>query len=142
MSGLAEDLKVVEHAGHLSPVPIHIIYPNGNSRDAMLVGIGSQVRDAYVTHQLVVLADGGASKRSLWLDTIATIQGTSKLRTLRDEFVITLKNGTSINVTFSAWSDFGGGECGGAAKQGEVTCDQLFVNNPDGGIEKIDFCSN
>jgi hypothetical protein len=105
----------------------------------MLAGIGSQLRDSYMTHQLVVLGDGGASKRSVWLDSIAKIEGTSNLRTLGDEFVITLKNGSSVNVMFTEFSNFGGGVCEGEAKRPEFTCNHMFVRNMDDGMEKIDL---
>ncbi len=139
MTMSADNLKVVEQNGHLSPVAIRVTYPNGNSRNLMLTGIGSQLRNAYITHQLIVMADGGASKRGLWLDSIAGIQGTSKMRRMGDEFVVTLKNGTSVNAMFSAWSDFAGGECGGEVKDGCVPCSHLFVHNEDDGTEKIDL---
>lgn len=131
--------KVVEMNGHLSPVAVRITYPNGASRDAMLVGIGSPVRDVYLTHHFVARADGGASERSFWFDTIASIRGTNNLRTLGDEFVVTLKNGRQTRVMFAAFHDTAGGACTGEPTDERFTCDVLWVQNQDDSFEKIDL---
>jgi hypothetical protein len=133
------NLKVVEMNGHLSPVAIRINYPNGASREAMLVGIGSPIRDVYLTHHFVARADGGATERSFWFDAIASIRGTNSLRTLNDEFLITLKNGTQTRVMFAAFHDTAGGACTGEPTEDRFTCEVLWVRNQDDSLEKVDL---
>ena len=135
-----KNLKVAEMNGHTSPVAIKVTYPNNRSRNLMLVGIGSSIRDLYLTHQLVVRADGGASLRSLWLDTIAAIHGTSTMRTLGAEFTINLKDGKQIAAMFSAFHDVAAtGSCNGEPSDEGFTCNILYVHNEDDSTEKIDL---
>ncbi len=133
----SNNLKMVEQNGHLSPVAIKVTSLNGQTRNLMLVGIGSTIRNEYLTHQLTVRTDGGASSRSLWLDAISAIKGTSTLRRLGDEFTIVLKDGKEVSATFSAWHDVGG--CSGEPSDEGFTCNNLFVRNEDDGIEKIEL---
>jgi len=133
------NLKVVEMQGHLSPVAIRITFPNGASRDAMLVGITSPIRDVYLTHHFVARTDGGASERSFWFDAIASIRGTNNLRTLNDDFIVTLKNGSQIRVMFAAFHDTAGGACTGEPSEERFTCDVLMVRNQDDSLEKVDL---
>ena len=104
----SNSLKVVEEKGHLSPVAIKVTSLNGQSRNLMLIGIGSLIRGDYLTHQLTVRTDGGASHRSLWLDSIGAIRGTSTLRRIGDEFTIVLKDGKEVPAMFAAWHDGSG----------------------------------
>lgn len=135
------NLKVVEEKGHISPVPIRVTYLNGQSRNTFLIGIGSQRGQSYMTHQLVVRTDGGASKRAFWLDSIQSIEGTANLRTLTDEFTVKLKDGQSVPAMFSGFGEFAvGGSCTGAeATQADWSCTVLVTQNQDDSMEKIDL---
>lgn len=132
------NLKVVEEKGHLSPVAIKVTSLSGQTRSLMLIGIGSTIRDEYLTHQLTVRTDGGASSRTLWLDAIGAIRGTSSLRRLGDEFTIVLKDGREVSAMFAAWHD-GIGGCSGEPTNEGFTCNVLFVRNEDDGVEKIEL---
>lgn len=132
-----KNLKVVEQNGHLSPVAIRITTLNGQTRDLTLIGIGSPIRSEYLTHQLTVRTDGGASDRTLWLDSIAAIRGTSMLRRLNDEFTIVLKSGKQFAASFAGWHDTSG--CHGEPSDESWVCNVIFVRNEDDGIEKMDF---
>jgi hypothetical protein len=135
----SNNLKVVEASGHLSPVAIRVTYSNDQTRNLMLVGIGSSLRDNYLTHQLIVRADGGASQRMLWFDAIASIRGASTLRTLGDEFTITMKDGKQFPAMFTRFFDLGTGACTGEATDERFACNVLVVRNEDDGIEKLDL---
>jgi len=135
-----KDVKVSEMSGHISPVTIKVTYLNKQTRTVMLAGIGSTGRDVYLTHQLVVRGDGGASNRSLWLDSIAAIHGTSTLKSLDGPFTIVLKNGNQFPATFTAFHDVAAsGACNGEPTDERFTCNILFVRNDDDGMEKIDL---
>jgi hypothetical protein len=131
------NLKVVEKSGHLSPVAITVTSMNGQTRNLVLVGIGRSIHNDYLTHQLTVRTDGGASNRNLWLDSIRAIRGTSNLRRLNDEFTIVLKDGKEIQAMFANWHDYGG--CSGEPSDGRFDCSVLFARNEDDGIEKIEL---
>jgi len=133
------NLKIVESNGHLSPVAIRVTYPNNQKRNLTLLGIGSSLRDNYLTHQMVVRSDGGASQRALWFDSIASIRGTSTLRTLGDEFTITLKDGRQVTAMFTRFFELGAGSCAGEATDERFTCNVLVVRNEDDGLEKLDL---
>lgn len=132
-----KNLKIVEQNGHLSPVAIKVTSLNGQTRNLMLIGIGSPIRDEYLTHQLTVRADGGATNRTLWLDSIAAIKGTATLKRLGDEFTVVLKGGREVAVTFAAWHD--AASCSGEPTEERFTCNVLFVRNEDDGVEKIEL---
>lgn len=133
----SRNLKVVEQSGHLSPVAVKITSLNGTSRNAMLIGIGSPIRDQYHTHQLSVRTDNGASNRSFWLDSIAAIKGTSELRRLDDEFTIVLKDGRQVQAMLAGWHDVG--SCSGEPSDKSWVCNILFIRNEDDGIERIEL---
>ncbi|MBZ5623428.1 MAG: hypothetical protein LAQ69_32605 [Acidobacteriia bacterium] len=131
------NVKLVEQNGHLSPVAIKVTYLTGQTRNLMLAGIGSKLKDSYFTHQLVVRGDGGVSQRSLWLDSIASIHGTATLRTMGDEFTVTLKDGKQVPVMFAAFHD--GEQCSGEPVHDGYTCNVFYVRNEDDGQEKIEL---
>jgi hypothetical protein len=132
----SHNFKVVEEKGHLSPVGIRITYPNGRSRNVMLAGVGNNSYDTYNTHQLVVRSDGGASQRTLWLDSIGAIQGTSAMRTYTDEFVMLLKDGQRVQSMFSGSNVLG---CSGEPSSADNACSVLYIRNEDDGMEKLDL---
>jgi len=91
-----------------------------------------------LTHQFTVRTDGGASTRTLWLDAIGWITGTSNLQRLGDEFTIILRDGKQVSATFAAWHD-SGSYCGGEPSDERFVCDVIFVRNEDDGVEKIEL---
>ncbi len=93
--------KVVEQSGHLAPVMVKVTFLNDASRNVMLRGFGIEANNSFGTHQYVVRADGGASTRRIWTDSIAVIKGTGSMRTRNSEFTIVLKNGTEVPVQFT-----------------------------------------
>lgn len=133
----SNNLKVTEEKGHLSPVAIRVTLLNGQTRGLTLIGVGAN-RDSYLTHVFVVRTDGGASQRSLWLDSIAAIHGTASLRRTSDEFTVFLKSGTQVAASFTAWHDVGA--CNGEpGNDDRFHCNILWVRNEDDSVEKIDL---
>ncbi|MCC6392483.1 MAG: hypothetical protein IT167_17920 [Bryobacterales bacterium] len=127
--------KVVEQSGHLSPVMVKVTFLNDASRNVMLRGFGIEANNSFGTHQYVVRADGGASTRRIWTDSIAVIKGTGSMRTRNSEFTIVLKNGTEVPVQFT------GMNCAGELDQSTPAwdCRVMFTYNDDDGDQKIDL---
>src|SRR3954469_14984876 len=97
----AQRLKVVEKSGHLSPLMVKIVFMDNTSRTVMLRGVGVDATRSFLTHTLGVMTDGGASKRTIWLDSIAAIEGTGTMRTRDSEFTVILKNGKKVAAMFT-----------------------------------------
>ena len=132
---LAQKLKVVEDNGHLSPLMIKVLFTNDTSRTVMLRGIGDGYTNEFRTHTLGVRTDGGASERTIWLDSIATISGTSTMRTRESEFTVVLKDGKKIAAQLT------GMRCKGEIdpKSDTFDCRVLYTHNDDDGDQKIDL---
>jgi hypothetical protein len=133
LSVIAQQPKVEEKDGHLSPVMVKIVFLNDSSRTMMLRGIGTDAGNNFLTHQFGVQTDGGASKRTIWLDSIATIEGTGTMRTRGSEFTVTLKDGKKISAIFA------GHDCSTNMGAPEYDCRTLFTHNEDDGDQKIDL---
>ena len=133
--------KVTEQNGHLSPVLVKLTFRNGTSRTTMLRGIGASFWNQYSTHIFTVWTDGGAAQRRIWLDSIAAINGTGKMRTTGSEFTVVLKDGKEITAQYAA--DIG---CDKQADQyaswlpdKDPICKTLYTSNEDDGDQKIDL---
>ena len=131
----AQQPKVEEQQGHLSPVTVKITFVDGTSRTVMLRGVGRASSNSFHTHTIGVQTDGGASKRRIWLDTIAAIDGTSGMRTRSSEFTIVLKDGSKVAAMFT------GSNCEDEIdpKYPDYDCRTLFTQNQDDGVQKIDL---
>lgn len=127
--------KIEEQGGHLAPVSVRVTFKNGQSRNVMLRGFGNAPSTSYMTHQFVVLADGGASTRRFWTDTMAAIKGTGSMRTRNSDFSIVLKDGTEVPVQFT------GMNCKGEIKKDspDWDCRTMYTYNEDDGDQKIDL---
>lgn len=132
----AQHLKVVEKSGHLSPVMVKIVFMDNTSRTVMLRGVGVDATSSFLTHTLGVMTDGGASKRTIWLDTIAAIEGTGTMRTRDSEFTVILKNGKKVAAMFT-----GNTNCANPINEAAPNwdCRTLFTSNEDDGDQKIDL---
>jgi hypothetical protein len=131
----AQQLKVVEEDGHLSPLMVKIVFLNDASRTVMLRGIGMEAGNSFTTHSISVKTDGGASERRIWLDSIGSIQGTGAMRTRGSEFTVILKDGKKVAAQFT------GTGCRGDISPDVPThdCRVLCTQNEDGGDQKIDL---
>lgn len=132
---IAQQPKVVEESGHLSPVLVKIVFLNDTSRTVMLRGVGVNAGSSFRTHTLTVKTDGGASERRIWLDSIAAIQGTGTMRTRGSEFTVVLKDGKKIAAQFT------GSNCDGDIDPNspDYDCRILYTHNEDDGDQKIDL---
>jgi hypothetical protein len=131
----AQQPKVKEEDGHLSPVLVKVVFTNDSSRNVMLLGVGFEGGNSFHTHTLGVQTDGGASKRRIWLDSIAAIEGTNTMRTRTSEFTIVLKDGKKIAAMFT------GNDCSSEINPDypQNDCRTLFTHNEDDGGQKIDL---
>jgi hypothetical protein len=66
---------------------------------AVVAGIGSP-QGYSVSHNFFVITEGGASKRALWIDSLAVIKGLDRIQSTRSEFVIVLKDGSELSAMF------------------------------------------
>jgi hypothetical protein len=116
-------------------VLVKVTFKNGQARTVMLRGFGNPPASNFMTHQFVVLADGGASTRRIWTDTIAAIKGTGAMRTRTSDFTVVLKDGTAVVAQFT------GMNCQGEVKQDSPNwyCGAMFTYNEDDGDQKIDL---
>jgi len=133
----AQQPKVVEESGHLSPVLVKIVFLNDTSRTVMLRGICSApgLVGSIPTHSLTVRTDGGASERSIWLDSIAAIEGTGTMRTRGSDFTVVMKDGKKVAAQFTGFA------CKGqiSLDSPEYDCRTLYTYNDDDGNQTIDL---
>jgi hypothetical protein len=129
-------LVVKEKEGHIVPMLAKVTFPNEQTRTVMVIGTGKG-RDEYMTHQLVVRTDGGASQRSFWLDALGSIRGTSEMRTLKDEFTVVLRNGTEVPAMFTNFASLEG--CRGEVDHPTYACAYLWVQNEDESVEILEL---
>ncbi len=110
-------------------------WPCSGPDQVMLRGIGNGPASSFMTHQFVVLTDGGASTRRFWTDSIAAIKGTGAMRTRTSDFTVVLKDGTEVTAQFT------GMNCQGEVKQAtpDWYCGTMFTYNEDDGDQKIDL---
>lgn len=127
--------KIVEQSGHLAPVMVKVTFKNGKARNVMLRGFGNKPSTSFMTHQFVVLTDGGASTRRFWTDAMAAIKGTGEMRTRNSDFAIVLKNGEEVAAQFT------GMNCQGEIRQEspDWDCRTMYTYNEDDGDQKIDL---
>jgi hypothetical protein len=100
----AEELKITEQNGHVSPVRARVEFAGGGVREVVVRGTGNSgglfQQAGYFTHVFFVRTDNGVSRRTVWLDTIAAISGLDHVRTTNAEFTIVLKNGSAFQAMF------------------------------------------
>lgn len=139
----AQSLKVTEQNGHVSPVRARLTFQNDRVREAVVNAMGYSGGYSYpaFTHAFFVRTDGGASKRTLWIDSLAAIKGLENVRTTRSEFTIVLKNGTQFSALFVGTSMGGGSNCDAGLEftDPNFACTFLFTGNDDEGHEIIDM---
>ena len=124
-----------EQQGHLSPVMVKVVFLDGTARAVMLRGVGHEAGSSFRTHVFGVQTDGGASKRRIWLDSIAAIEGTGSMRTRSSEFTVILKDGSKVAAMFT------GSSCDDDIHPtfANNDCRTLFTHNQDDGDQKIDL---
>lgn len=127
--------KVVEKNGHLSPLQVRITFKNDTVRDVLLLGIGGSTE--YSTHQFGVRTEAGTTQRYLWLDNLSSINGTSTIRRLTDEFTVVLKDRKELAVGFSYYS------CDREIPSGDFrddwVCRHIHVKGDDDSNQLIDL---
>jgi hypothetical protein len=137
----AQQLKIKEDQGHISPVRAKITFANDRTRDVVISAVGSETFDRFYTHVLFVRTEGGASKRKLWIDQIKAIRQLSPRP--RSEFTIDLKDGSSFDAQFV---HTGGGMSDGCPAFYEIAeakdaCSFVVITNSDESIERINLMS-
>lgn len=132
----AQHTKILESNGHLSPVMVKITFLDDLTRIVMLQGIGHS-HDRFLTHAFVVKTDESVTMRRIWLDTIATIQGTGALRSRQSEFTIALKDGTRVAARFTG----GSGPCNRDLDPNSehLDCRFLYAESEDHSQQTIDL---
>ena len=87
----------------------------------------------FFTHVFFVRTEGGASKRTVWIDQIAAIRDLSPRS--RNQFTIQLKDGTSFDALYVKF------RCEGQAELDDenMACSSLVIQNPDESTEHIDM---
>lgn len=138
VEGFGQQLKVKEEQGHLSPLRAQLTFKNERVREVVLTGIGSS--KAGYPHVFFVRTEGGASKRTIWIDSISTIKGLDALRSTRSEFTIALKNGTEFPALFVQNAGLGT-NCDWFTEltDPENACSILHISNADESKEAIDM---
>ena len=135
--GVAQQLKIKEDQGHISPVRAKITFANEEIRDVVISGMGTEILDRFHTHVFFLRTEGGSSKRRVWIDQIKAIRNLSPRP--RSEFTVDLKDGSSFDALFvgpgvhvdcSEFSDLG---------DAQNACSFLLITNPDESVEKIDM---
>ena len=140
LDSAGQQIKVKEDRGHISPVNARLTFRNDKTRDVVISAIGGHgFLDDFLTHVIVVRTEGGASKRTLWIDQLKAIRGLSERP--RDEFIIELKDGTAIDATFGENS--GGEQCksGQELQNADRACSLLIITNTDESTEQINMMS-
>jgi hypothetical protein len=133
---LCQQLKIKEQNGHVSPVRATITFQNGRSREVIISAIGdSGSFPSYYTHAFFVRTDGGAAKRTIWIDTIASIKGLDGYRTSRSEFTIVLKSGTELEVQFVGVGLGNGCQDGLELNDQRAACSMLQIGTQDEGTD-------
>ncbi len=138
-SAFAEQPKVIEQNGHLSPLMAKVTFLNGSSRNVMIMGTGNRTSGNFYSHQFFVRTEGGASKLSLWLDTIAAIKGTGSLRTLNSEFTVVLKDGKDIPASFVGGWGLTKCAAGSEPDSPDSACTLVTVTGQDESGEVLDL---
>jgi hypothetical protein len=136
---LAQQPKVLEKDGHISPLVARVTFLNGRTRDVAVSGIGSKISGTFFTHVFFVRTEGGASKRRFWLDTVRAINGTGSMRSLKSEFTVVLKNGSEIPAMFVGGWGMTGCDAGNEPDSPESACAIVHLANQDEGDEQIDL---
>jgi hypothetical protein len=137
---LAQVLKVSEQNGHVSPVRARITFQNDVSREVVISAIGfAGFGDSLYTHTFFIKTDGGASNRTLWIDSIAAIKDLETIRTTRSEFSVVLKSGSQVSAMFVGAPP--GSNCNEGKEPTDPTrvCSSLVISNQDEGREVIDI---
>ena len=137
ISVYAQQLKLKEDRGHIAPVRAKITLRNDQTREVVIDGVGATNA---LTHVMIVWTEAGVSKRTIWIDSIASITGLDSIRRATDEFTVHLKNGSEVSAMFSG----GGGSgmfCNEGARPDNVDnlCSMLFIGNGDDGTEKLNM---
>ncbi len=139
----AEELKIQEQNGHISPVRARVSFQDGSVRDVVVRGTGGPAGmyqySGYFTHALFVRVDEGVSKRMVWLDSIAAIRGLDHVRTTRSEFTVVLKNGSQFPAMFVASTIAFHCDEGRELTKPEEACSFLYTGAADDGLDVIDM---
>jgi hypothetical protein len=130
---LAQQLKISEQNGHISPFRAKITFDDGRTRDVVISAMGAEAGNNFFTHAFFVRTEGGASKRTVWIDQIAAIRGLNPRS--RNQFTIQLKDGTSFDAVYVAWMCQNHTEL---EKESDA-CSFLLIRNPDESTEIIDM---
>jgi len=132
----AQELMIVEDRGHISPVRATITFRNDKTRQVVIRGTG--LRDSSLTHVFIVRTEDGVSKRTLWIDSIASITGLDSLRRARDEFKVEMKDGTAFPAMFTGELP-AGCEAANLFENPKDACATLFIGNGDDSTEAVDM---
>lgn len=139
----AEELKISEKDGHLSPVRARVEFAGGGVREVVVRGTGNGgglfLHAGYFTHVFFVRTDNGVSRRTVWLDTIAAIRGLDHVRTTNGEFTIVLKNGTEFQAMFVGATASYNCDEGRELTKPEQACAFLYTGTDGDGQDTIDL---
>jgi len=131
-------LKVKEDHGHIAPVRAKITLRNDRTREVVINGVGGG--DNALSHVMIVWTEAGVSKRTIWIDSIASISGLDNIRRATDEFTVHLKNASEVSAMFSGGGIYGA-QCSEGQRPDNVDnlCSILFIGNADEGTEKLNM---